>query len=217
MTTEQPSTPPRSAATPGAVRTASGPLRTARAQPTRPSLITSNHAPVVAKVPPPLSVRLSQLFWILSLAVGAVGVVYAFIVRADQLEHIADRVRAVDASRADETVTATADILYWSVFGALVAVVLLQILFLVSFSSRRPRARWWLLATLLLQGVVLVVTQEFTDAGSSAEPLRLLLLIQVGLAVVGLLWSVLPAALRWTARGVDVRRGPENFGSGGDL
>lgn len=205
MTTEQSPTP-----TPGA-------LRTTRAQPTRPSLATSNHAPVVAKVPPPLPVRLSQLFWILSLAVGAVGIVYTFIIRTDQLEHIADRVRGIDASRADETVTATADILYWSVFGALVTVVLLQILFLVSFSSRRPRARWWLLATLLLQGLVLVIAREFTTSDSSAEPLRLLLLIQLGLAVIGMLWSTLPGALRWTARGVDVRRGPESFGASGDL
>lgn len=196
---------------------APGPLRTTRSQPTRPSLTTTNHPPVVARVPPPVPVRLSELFWILSLAVGAVGIVYAFIIRTDQLVHIADRVRAVDATRADETVAATADIIYWSVFGALVTVVLLQILFAVSFANRRPRARWWLLATLLLQGIVLVVTREFTGADSSAEPLRLVLLIQLGFAVLGLLWSLLPVALRWTARGVDVRRGPENFGASGDL
>ncbi|MBB4139994.1 hypothetical protein BKA10_001788 [Microbacterium invictum] len=197
-------------ATPGA-------LRTPRSQPPRPTLATSNHAPVVAKVPPPFSVRLSELFWILSLAAGAVGVVYMFIIRADQTAHIEERVRGVDATRADETVTATADIIYWSLFGALVAIVLLQILFLVSFANRRAGARWWLLGTLLLQAVVLVAMREFTSEEASADPLRLILLLQGGLAVVGLLWSLLRGALRWTARGIDVRRGPESFGAGGDL
>lgn len=193
-----------------------GALRTTRAQPPRPALTTTNHAPVVAKVPPPFSVRLSELFWILSLAVGAVGVVYLFIIRADQTAHIADRVRGVDAGRADETIEATADIVYWSLFGVLVAVVLLQVLFLVSFANRRAGARWWLLGTVLLHAVAFIAAREFSGE-SSADPLRLILLIQGGLAVVGLLWSVLPAALRWTARGIDVRRGPEGFSPGGDL
>ena len=205
-----PSPSPSPSPTPGA-------LRTNRSRPDRPSLTTSNYAPVVAKKPPPLPIRVSELFWILSLAAGAVGVVYAFIIRADQLEHISERVRGVDDTRAEETVTATADIIFWSVFGALVAIVLLQILFLVSFANRRPHARWWLLATLLLQGVVLVVTREFTSADASAEPLRLILLAQAGLAVLGLLWSLLPVGLRWTARGVDIRRGPDGLDSGGDL
>lgn len=191
-----------------------GALRTTRAQPPRPTLATSNHAPVVAKVPPPLSVRLSELFWILSLAVGAVGIVYTFIIRSDQTAHIADRVRGVDAARADETVSTTADIIYWSIFGVLVAVVLLQVLFLVSFANRRPGARWWLLGTVLLHAVALVAAREFSGDEASADPLRLILLIQGGLAVVGLLWSLLPGALRWTARGIDVRRGPESFGAG---
>ncbi len=193
-----------------------GALRTTRAQPPRPTLTTTNHAPVVAKVPPPFSVRLSELFWILSLAVGAVGVVYMFIIRADQTAHIADRVRGVDAARADETVTATADIIYWSLFGVLVAIVLLQILFLVSFANRRAGARWWLLGTLLLHAVTFVAVREFSGE-TSANPLRLILLVQGGLALVGLLWSVLPGALRWTARGIDVRRGPEGYSAGGDL
>lgn len=205
MTTEQ--TPPPIA----------GALRTTGSQPTRPSLITSNYAPVVAKVPPPLPVRVSEFFWILSLAAGAVGIVYAFIIRADQVEHIAERVRGVDATRAEETVTTTADIIYWSMFGTLVAIVLLQILLVVSFANRRPRARWWLLATVLLQAVALIITREFADTGATADPLKLILIAQGALAALGLLWSLLPVALRWTARGVDIRRGPDSFSTGGDV
>lgn len=183
-------------------------LRTTRTQPERPTLTTANHAPVVAQLPPPVSVRISQLLWILALAVGAFAVAYAFIIREDQLEVISDRVRTVNPNRADETVTTTADILYWSLFGALVAVVLLQLVFLVSFMNRRRRARWWLLATLLLLGAIAVVGVEFVGVGTTADPMRMILLLQAGLAVLALLVGLLPPAIRWTARGIDVRRGP---------
>lgn len=191
-----------------------GRLRTTRDQPDRPALTTRNHAPVVAHVPPPLSVRASQLLWILSLAAGGVGVGYAFIVRKDLLDVIGERVLAIDPGRAEETVTLTSDILYWSLFGGLVAVLLVQLVFLVSFANRRPRARWWLFGSMLLHGGLLVVAVEFAALETSAEPLRLILLAQLGLAALGLLVSLIPAALRWTARGVDIRRGPEAVGTG---
>ena len=44
--------------------------------------------------------------------------------------------------------------------------------------------------------------------GEHGVVLERMLLIQLGLAVLGLLCSLLPQALRWTARKYDVRRGP---------
>ncbi|WP_315549363.1 hypothetical protein [Microbacterium aurum] len=198
------------------------PLRTnsTRSRPERPALESANHAPVLAHVPPPFSVRCAQLFWILAIAVGAVCIVYAFVVRAEQVELLTEKVRAIDPDRPDATLTSAADIIYWTVFGVLVAVVLLQILVLVSFTGRRPRARWWMLATLLLLTIALAfgVGVELAAEGTDGAPLRPLLLAQLGLGALALLLSTWPAALRWTARGFDVRRGPSGGAvGGGDL
>jgi hypothetical protein len=48
---------------------------------------------VLVKLTPPLSVRMSQLFWILSFAVGGFTAIYFFIIRQEQLPLIADLVR----------------------------------------------------------------------------------------------------------------------------
>jgi len=196
------------------LRTASG----TRERPERPTLTSANHAPVVARVPPPFAVRLSQLAWVLSIAAGAFGVVYAFIVRTGQVELLTERVRALATDRPDEVLTSAAEIVYWSLFGALVVVVLVQIVSGVSFSGRRPGARWWMLGALLLLAVVLGFGFELTEPGTEAAPLPLVIALQGALGVVALLLAVLPPAIRWTARGVDIRRGPAgSAAANGDL
>lgn len=197
-----------------ALRTTSG----TRERPERPSLATANHAPVVARVPPPFSVRLSQLAWVLSIATGAFGIVYAFIVRTSQVELLTERVRGLATDRPDEVLTTTAEIVYWCLFGALVLVVLVQIVSGVSFSGRRPMARWWMLGALLLLALVLGFGFELTEPGSEAAPLPLVIALQGALGIVALLFAVLPGAIRWTARGVDIRRGPAGSpAASGDL
>ncbi|HWI31682.1 MAG TPA: hypothetical protein VNT50_09315 [Microbacterium sp.] len=179
---------------------------TGREIPARPALTGKEAAPVIVKRPAPFSVRLSQLFWVLSLAVGAAAVVYLFVIRQAQLPEIQKVVRAVDPSRVEDTYKTAADIIYWSSFGVLVALMLVQVTLLVSFSNRRPNARWWLFGTfLVLAGVVLVV-REMVAVGDRGVPLERLLLAQLGLALLALLVSVLPPALRWTARQHDVAR-----------
>lgn len=191
------------AAGPGASPGADG---EGRAAPARPSLSNKAAAPVLVKLPAPASVRLSQLAWVLSLAVGAVAVVYLFVIREPQLPEIVGVIRGVDDTRADATYDTAADILFWSVFASLVAVWLVQVTLLVSFSNRRPRMRWWLLGTTLFLAAVFVVCREMIAIGERGVALERVLLIQLGLALVGLLLSTLPGALRWTARKHDVGR-----------
>lgn len=229
MTTSElegrPPTPPARRNTapgaPAAVPTAAGTpeaaaARDGRTPPARPSLARKEAAPVIVRVPAPVSVRLSQLFWVLSLLVGAVAVVYLFVIREPVLPEIAGLVEGVDASRAEETYTTAADIVYWTGFGTLVAVLLVELTALVSFSNRRRGARWWLLGALVVQAIAFLAVRELIALGDRAVPLERILLIQLGLAVFALLLSALPGALRWTARQHDVRRG-ESVGSGGDL
>lgn len=186
-----------------------------RAAPARPSLSDKEAAPVLVKLPAPASVRLSQLSWVLSLAVSAVAVVYLFIIREPQLPEIVGVIKGVDESRADATYDTAADIVFWSVFGVLVALWLVQVTLLVSFSNRRPHIRWWLLGTALLQGGVFLVCRELVAVGERGIPLERVLLLALALAVVGLLFATFPRALRWTARKHDVVRGAG--AAGGDL
>lgn len=179
-----------------------------REAPSRPPLTNPNAAPVVAKVPPPASIRLTQLFWILSFALGGFCVVYLFIIRKAQLPIMEEVIRGVVEGRADETYTAAADILFWTVFGAIVSILIVQIALLVSFMSRRPGVRWWQFATLVLQVILLAISLELVATSGDGQVLRQLLPLQAILVLLALLVSTLPAGLRWTARGVDVRRGP---------
>jgi hypothetical protein len=190
----------------------------ARSAPARPPTESTNVAPVLVKLTPPFSVRMSQLFWILSFAVGAFTAVYFFIIRKEQLPLIADLVRGVAEGRSDETYDTAADILYWIVFGTIVAVLLVQITLLVSFMSRRPRIRWWQLATLGVQLVLLLLSTEWVALGDRRQSLLLLLGMQAGFVILALLSSILPKAIAWSARQHDVvRRGHTDVVGGGDL
>jgi hypothetical protein len=172
---------------------------------------------VLVKLPPPFTVRMSQLFWVLSLVAGAAAVVYLFVIRLPQHPAIVERVRVVDATRAEQTYAIAADIVFWSVFGVTVALIAFQIVFLVSFANRRPNTRWWLFGSLIVQTGVYLVAQELVAMGERGAPLHQLLRAQLLLGVVALLFSVLPPALRWTARRHDVRNPSMGTVGSGDL
>lgn len=182
------------------------PAPTRASAPDRPSLTGKDAAPVLVKLPPPVLVRISQAAWLTSLLAGGVAIVYLFVIRQAQLPDIAALVRTVDGSRADATYATTADILFWSVFTPLVAIVLAQIAMQVSFANRRPNVRWWQFGSILFQGGVLLIARELVVFGDRGLPLERILLVQLALAVLGLLISLLPTALRWTARRHDIRR-----------
>ncbi len=177
------------------------------AKPERPALYDKAAAPVMVKMPPPAAVRLAQISWVLSLVVGAIAVGYLFIIRQSIDPDIEAIVREVDTTRPSETISSAADIVFWCVFGAMVTVLLVQITTLVSFNNRRNNARWWMLGILVFLAVTVLAARQFVAVGDRGVPLDRLLLIQLGLSALGLLFSVIPAALRWTARKHDVRRG----------
>jgi hypothetical protein len=151
-------------------------------------------------------VRVSQFLWVMSLLAGGIAVVYLFVIREDQLPFIADVVRGVAEGRSDETYDAAADIIYWSVFGIAVGLLLWQIVLLVSFSNRKPHVRWWQLATVILQILLFLLSLEVVAVGDNGPLVRQVLLAQWGLALVALLFSTFRGALQWTARRHDVRR-----------
>lgn len=187
-----------------------------RALPTRPSLANRNVAPVMYKATPPFSVRLSQFFWILSFGVGGFTAVYLFVIRQDLLPLITETAKTVTEGRSEQTYETAADIVFWVVFGSMIALLLMQITLLVSFMGRRPQVRWWQLLTLALLALLVVLSPEWVARGSQGAPLQPLLAAQAALVLLALLSSILPKAIAWSARRVDVRRGPEGSG-GSDL
>lgn len=175
--------------------------------PERPSLLSGNAPPVLVKSPPPLSIRLSQSLWVSSFVVGVVLIVYFFVIREDQLQPIMDVVREVDPERSDDAYERAANIIFWSVFGSLIALLLAQITLLISFMNRKPGVRWWQFFTLILQGLLLALASELVGAGDSGELLRQIHVLQLLLVLLALLASNVAGGVAWSARRHDVRRG----------
>lgn len=184
-----------------------------REAPERPPTTSPNAAPVLTKLPPPFTVRVSQFLWVMSLLAGGIAVVYLFVIREDQVPLIADVVRTVAEGRSDETYTAAADIIFWSVFGLAVGLLLWQIVLLVSFSNRKPNVRWWQLATVAAQILLFLLSLEIIAVGDNGPLVRQVFLAQWGIALVALLFSTFRGALQWTARRHDIRRAGEDGGS----
>jgi hypothetical protein len=180
--------------------------RSRREAPERPPTGSPNAAPILTKLPPPFTVRLSQFLWVLSLLTGGIAVVYLFVIREDQVPLITEVVKGVAEGRSEETYTAAADILYWSVFAVMVSLLLIQIVLLVSFTNRKPNVRWWQLATVLGQIGLFLLSSEFFATGEHGPVLRQVLFAQWALAALALLFSSFRGALQWTARKYDVRR-----------
>lgn len=187
-----------------------------RELPSRPPLANPNAAPVLVKIAPPFSIRLTQFLWLLSFAVGGFCAVYLFVIRQKLLPLITETAKGVTEGRSEQTYESAADIVFWIVFGTLVGLLLVQITLLVSFMARRPQVRWWQLLTLALLALLAVLSPEWVAQGAEGAPLRPLLAAQAALVLLALLISVLPRAGAWSARRFDVRRGPQGPG-GGDL
>jgi len=215
--TESGSTPSRRPPSREVVSQSTTPPAPPREPPARPPTVRPSTAPVLVKRTPPFSVRMSQFLWILSFAVGGFAVVYFFVIREEQLPLIADVARRVTEGRSGETYDSAADIVFWVIFGLVVAMLLVQITLLVSFMSRRPHVRWWQLATWGVQVLVLLLSMEWVAIGERGESLRLLFAVQAGLVLLALIAGVFPKAIAWSARRHDVRRGHDGVIGNGDL
>jgi len=188
-----------------------------RTAPERPPLVKASSAPVVDNRPPPILARLSQIAWVGSIGFTGFMIVYMFIIRETQLPLLAALIRGIDDSRADETYDTATDIIFWTLFGTLVVLVVVQIIMLMSMMNRRPGARWWQTSSLALQTVAVGAVAEFLGEGERGQLLGQAGPVALGLGVAGLLISLLPPVLRWSAARIDVRRGPLGPSRGSDF
>ncbi len=177
--------------------------------PERPPVGSDNPPPVLVKhIPPPFSVRMSQLFWVLSLISGAIAVVFFFLIRTDQLPLIIDLIQEVDDTRSEATYERAADFFYWAVFAVMMGILLVQTTLLVSFMSRRKGTRWWQMATVIVESLLFALAYQIVAPGEKGAFLGQLFGLQSSLALIALIISTFPGAIAWTARGHDVLRGP---------
>lgn len=183
--------------------------------PPRPALDPRVHPPVLIKRRPPVVVRFSQAFWILSIAVGVMALAYLLIIRSVHREDVAEFVRSIDPTRADATYLSVADVIIWSVFGAMTAILLIQVTGQVAYANRRPGVRWWMLGTLLAQIALFPLMSELVALGSRGQPLRVIVAVQIGCVLLGFLFALMPAALSWTASQHDVGRAGNGEFAGG--
>ena len=168
---------------------------------------------MLVKATPPFSVRVAQLLWILSFAVGAFATVYLFVIRKQLLPEIAAAAKKVVAGREAATYDSAADIVFWVVFAVIVAALFAQIMLLVSFMARRPQVRWSQLVTFIFQVVLVLLSPEWVALGPQGEVMQPILAAQAALVLLALLFSILPRAMAWSARRHDIRRGPEATGT----
>ncbi|WP_460774511.1 hypothetical protein [Microbacterium sp. GXF7504] len=172
--------------------------------PARPSLAAPQGAPVLVKQRQPFSVALSRGVWVIGTVVGMCAATYLLIIRTAHLETVAERAKTVDGGRAADTYTQVAEIATWTLFGAIVSMLLVQVAAQVSYANRRANARWWMLGTIVFGVALYPVAAEMVAFGDRGRPLALLLAGHTALMLLGLLFSWLPGALRWTRRRVDI-------------
>ena len=164
-----------------------------------------------APVPPPIvltrTMRVSRALWFLSFVAGVVVLAAAFLNRQLQLGNLRTLVQESAPERAESTVDAVANVLFWGTLGALTAVILFQIILLRTMLNRRGAARLGLAALILLDLVVAVVAATFlAEPGIEGVVFTSFLIAQVALAVLALAVSFLPGAHRFFRSGRQARR-----------
>jgi hypothetical protein len=125
-------------------------------------------------------------------------VVFAFLSRNPQLDHLAKLVTDLRPEQDAATVKAVAAVVFWGALGALVVVIIIEALLLLRVMHRHGGARWALLCMALVQGGVGVLAVAFLVApGAEGNTVFLLLAAAWVLAGAALVAGVMPGAGAW--------------------
>jgi hypothetical protein len=168
----------------------------------------STPAPI-RKVPPPASAVLAaRSLWVTSIVVGVAAVVFAFLSRGDQLQPLIEVVGDLQPDLAvDDREPIAAAIIIGGLGG--LAIVFLAEALLVRFMAvrARGRARWGLVAMVVLNVLLCAVAASFIAVGQYGVLAASLLAAQLLLACAALVASFLPSATAWFRREDQARRG----------
>jgi hypothetical protein len=155
-------------------------------------------APVGRPIKPSGAVKVASAFWLLSFAAGLLAVIFAFLSRNVQIDHLGTLVKDLKPEQDAETLKAVAETVLWSSLGAIVLVIVVEALLLLVMLHRRGAARWGLLCMMLVQaGVTVLAIALLASPGGEGTTILLLLVTALVLAGVALVAGAVPRAGAW--------------------
>lgn len=178
------------------------------AMPPRPAMSDSTPAPLRKAPPPALTVLAARSLWVASIVGAVAAIVFAFLSRAEQLGPLADIVgRLQPGLEAAEREAVAATVIVGSLSALAVVLLAEAILVRSMVVLARGRARWGLLALVLVNVLVCVVISAFVAIGQYGAISAGLLVAQLLLACAALVAGFLPSASAWFGREHQARRG----------
>jgi hypothetical protein len=167
-------------------------------RPERPPMSNRSPAPICRRTPPTTTVSAARSLWILSFLLGLVTVAFTYLSRDGQLDRLRMLSTELRPGQTAETLGSVAALVFWSILGALVLVIIVEALLLGIMMRQRGGARWALLAVLVIHGALWVLADAVLIAHEESELyLRLLLVAQLITACVAWVVSLLPGAAAW--------------------
>lgn len=168
------------------------------APPPRPGLSWSAPAPIPVIPVAPRNVRTARTLWLFSFAAGLAVLIGSFMTRESHLQRLKPVVAGMAPGGDPEAVTTATGIVFWGSMGAVLLVILLEAAMLGVVMGRQGWGRWALL--LLLAGhvfVLLVAAAFLVPDGDAGSYVVLLWGLDLLLAVVGLMFFLMPSANAW--------------------
>ena len=180
------------------------------AMPPRPAMSDSTPAPLRKAPPPALPVLAARSLWVASIVGAVAAIVFAFLSRAEQLGPLAEIVGGLQPDLAAAERDAVAATVIVGSLSALAVVALAEALLVRSMVVlARGRARWGLVALVVVNALVCVVISTFVAIGQYGALSAGLLVAQLLLACAALVAGFLPSASAWLGREHKSRRGAD--------
>jgi drug/metabolite transporter (DMT)-like permease len=155
-------------------------------------------APTGRPPQPSRAVNVARALWLLSFVAGLLAVVFAFLSRDVQIDHLRTLVKDLRPEQDAETLKTVASTVFWGCLGAIVLVIAVEALNLRVLMRRHGGARWTLLFLVLVQAAVTVLAIAFLGSpGSEGNAILVLLAAALVLAGAALVACALPGAGAW--------------------
>lgn len=178
-------------------------------RPPRPEMSDPNPPPALAPREPNTEVRTSGKLWTASFLVGALALVVAFLDRTTHLSFLRETAGGLGTELEPDEIDVVIGLAFWGTLGALLVVILIEMILVRPLLKGGGWARWALLCALVLQvGAALLATAFLAGSDTGLQPVPWLVIAQAVLAGAALVACLLPGATRWfrAGRGASQRR-----------
>lgn len=165
--------------------------------PPRPAMSDAAPPPVLRKIPMPRPVRLTRSLWLASFAATGAGVLVAFLSRTSLVAELDETLGRLAPGYDESEVASLVNVVYWGSIAGLAAVIVLEAVVLGALLNRRGGARWLQVPVLGLHAVAVLVATAFLGIGDWGLLVDSVLLAGFGLAFIGWVLGLVPAARRW--------------------